>query len=85
VNGQDVLTGVGIGVGASLVMDLWNLLLKLVFGISIAQQLFARALAPAHAGRDLLCAARACSYYWNAPEQTCDVRRTTGGEGHDAT
>jgi hypothetical protein len=32
-DGRDVLSAVAIGVGASLLMDLWNLFLKLVFGI----------------------------------------------------
>jgi len=31
--GRDVLSAVAIGVGASLLMDLWNLLLKLAFDI----------------------------------------------------
>ena len=33
VHGRDILSAVVIGVGASLLMDLWNLLLKLAFGI----------------------------------------------------
>ena len=32
-DGRDVLSAVAIGIGASLAMDLWNLLLKLGFGI----------------------------------------------------
>lgn len=32
-SGRDLLSAVAIGVGASLLMDLWNLLLKTVFGI----------------------------------------------------
>jgi hypothetical protein len=32
-NGRDVLSAVAIGVGASLLMDLWNLCLKLALGI----------------------------------------------------
>jgi hypothetical protein len=31
--GRDLLSAVAIGVGASLLMDLWNLFLKLAFGI----------------------------------------------------
>lgn len=31
--GWDVLSAVAIGVGASLLMDVWNLFLKLAFGI----------------------------------------------------
>lgn len=30
---RDVLSAVAIGVGASLLMDLWNLFLKIAFGI----------------------------------------------------
>lgn len=33
VHGRDILSAMVIGVGASLLMDLWNLLLKLTFGI----------------------------------------------------
>jgi hypothetical protein len=33
-NGRDVLSAVAIGVGASLLMDLWNLFLKHAFGIA---------------------------------------------------
>jgi hypothetical protein len=33
VEGRDVLSAVAIGTGASLLMDLWNLFLKLAFGI----------------------------------------------------
>jgi hypothetical protein len=31
--GRDILSAVAIGVGASLLMDLWNLFLRLAFGI----------------------------------------------------
>jgi hypothetical protein len=33
VHGRDLLSAVAIGFGASLLMDLWNLFLKLAFGI----------------------------------------------------
>lgn len=33
VNGHDALKAIAIGVGASLLMDLWNLLLRLALGI----------------------------------------------------
>ncbi len=33
LDGRDVLTAVSIGVGASLLMDLWNQCLKRTFGI----------------------------------------------------
>lgn len=33
MDGRDVLSAMAIGVGASLLMDLWNLFLKLAFGI----------------------------------------------------
>ena len=32
--GRDVLSAVAIGLGASLLMDVWNLFLKLAFGVS---------------------------------------------------